>query len=275
MQNSLKFAPSITSIAFRLFVFAVALVVVTFALRPIVAQPVSDRPGAAPSKQHVNENAPNDRPPSMAENVQVMVELSDAPAAIVKGQALKEARAQAEVQRKAALANPSSPASQAILNKKVEISAAAAEQVQSHARHLDQLQQGLLPSLTGGKVNGHVLYRTQHAYNGIAMTVSPKSVSEIASLPGVKAVHPMHPKYLSTTFSDIDFLKARTASGPVGPWNNGVLGDNIKVADIDSGLDYVHANFGGPGTAAAYASVTDTSPFPNAFVDTSKVGGGI
>src|SRR5205814_2666347 len=39
--------------------------------------------------------------------------------------------------------------------------------------------------------------------------------------------------------------------------------------------DYVHANFGGPGTAAAYASVSDTSPFPNAFVDSSKVGGGI
>ena len=83
----------------------------------------------------------------------------------------------------------------------------------------------------------------------------------------------MHPKYLTAAFSDIDFLRTRTASG--GLWTTGnVHGDGIKIADIDTGLDYVHANFGGPATAAAYASVTDTSPFPNAFVDTAKVPGG-
>ena len=79
------------------------------------------------------------------------------------------------------------------------------------------------------------------------MIVNPKNLTAISQLPGIKAIHPMHPKYPSATFSDIDFLKARTASGPAGPWNSGVLGDGIKVADIDSGLDYVHRNFGGGG----------------------------
>ena len=32
----------------------------------------------------------------------------------------------------------------------------------------------------------------------------------------------------------------------------GLHGENIKVAIIDTGLDYTHANFGGPGTVAAF-----------------------
>jgi subtilisin family serine protease len=259
----------------RLFFFGAALFLAMLVLQSGFAQPASPDSGVARAKP-VNQNAPDDRPPSMKENVQVMVELSDVPAAVPYAEAMKAAREQAETERNAALANPTSPASQAILKnpKKIEISAADKARVESHAQRLDHTQQGLLPSLTGDKVSGKVLFRTQHAYNGIAMMVNPKNLTAISRLPGVKAIHPMHPKYPSATFSDIDFLKARTTSGSAGPWNGGVLGDGIKVADIDSGLDYVHANFGGPATAAAYASVTDTSPFPNAFVNTSKVPGG-
>src|SRR5205807_7779932 len=51
------------------------------------------------------------------------------------------------------------------------------------------------------------------------------------------------------------------------PWTTGnVHGEGIKVADIDTGLDYVHANFGGN---ADYTGVTDTNAnghFPNAKV---------
>ena len=253
----------------RLFLFGAALFVAMLLLPPSFAQPAKSD-GVAPAKP-VNQNAPDDRPPSMKENVQVMVELSDVPAAVPYAEAMKAARAQAEKERNAALANPKSPAAQATLKnpKKVEISAADKARVESHAQRLDHTQQGLLPSLTGGKVNGKVLFRAQHAYNGIAMIVNPKNLTAISQLPGIKAIHPMHPKYPSATFSDIDFLKARTASGPAGPWNSGVLGDGIKVADIDSGLDYVHRNFGGGGD---YTGVTDTNA--NGKFPTAKVPGG-
>ena len=51
----------------------------------------------------------------------------------------------------------------------------------------------------------------------------------------------------------------------------GVLGEGIKVAVIDTGIDYLHTNFGGPGTPEAYALDTTTlnEYFPNA-----KVAGG-
>jgi subtilisin family serine protease len=254
----------------RFFFFGAVLFVTMLLLRPSFAQPAKPDSGVAPAKP-VHVNAPDDRPPSMKENVQVMVELSDVPAAVPYAEAMKAARAQAETERNAALANPNSPASRATLKnpKKVEISAADNARVESHAQRLDHIQQGLLPSLTGGNVKAKVLFRTQHAYNGIAIMVNPKNLTAISQLPGVKAIHPMHPKYPSATFSDIDFLRARTTSGPTGPWNSAVLGDNIKVADIDSGLDYVHANFGGNGD---YAGVTDTDA--NGHFPSAKVPGG-
>src|SRR4029077_4284914 len=100
--------------------------------------------------------------------------------------------------------------------------------------------------------------------------VSPKHIAEIAQMPDVKAVHPLHPKQLSSTFSDIDFLRTRVASPNGGLWTTGgVLGEAIKVADIDTGLDYVHANFGGNGD---YTGVTDTNP--NGHFPSAKVPGG-
>jgi subtilisin family serine protease len=78
----------------------------------------------------------------------------------------------------------------------------------------------------------------------------------------------MHPKYLSAAFSDIDFLRTRIPTG--APWGTAsVHGEGIKVADIDTGLDYVHRNFGGN---ANYTGVTDTNA--NGHFPSAKVPGG-
>ena len=166
----------------RLFFFGAALFLAMLVLQSGFAQPARPDSGVAAAKP-VNQNAPNDRPPSMKENVQVMVELSDVPAAVPYAEAMQAARAQAEAERTTALANPNSPASRATLKnpKKVEISAADNARVESHAQRLDHIQQGLLPSLTGGNVKGKVLFRTQHAYNGIAMIVNPKNLRRFHS----------------------------------------------------------------------------------------------
>ncbi len=259
---------SVPSHPLRLFFSGVAI----FAVAAFALAAESDAPKANAGVTGT------DTPPSMKSVVQVMVELDQPPGAAIQAEAYKAARAQADAERTFALANPTAPGSQAILQSstKVKIGSAAANQVKSHVQQIKQTQQGILPSLTGAQIGGQVLYSVQRAYNGIALAVSPKKISEISKLPGVKAVHILRPKYPSVTFSDIDFLRTRTAAPNGGLWTTGgVLGENIKIADIDSGLDYVHTNFGGPGTAAAYASVSDTSPFPDPLiVDTTKVGGG-
>lgn len=212
-----------------------------------------------------------DLPPSMQEKVKVMVEMTEAPAAIMQAEELKVARLEADQEFANAQAHPNSPGAQAILKnpRKVELSATAAARIESRVQTLKQQQDALLSSLTSAPISAQVVFRVQRAYNGIAVSVNADRISEIAKLPGVKAIHAMHPKHPSTAFSDIDFLRARTVPG--GPWSTaGVHGEGIKVADIDSGLDYVHANFGGNGD---YTGVTDTDP--NGHFPSAKVPGGI
>src|ERR1700736_3536660 len=207
---------------------------------------------AQSSEDTIPSSSPDALPPSMQKSVQVMVELKDAPAAVTWAAALKQAQAQADAQRNYALQHPKLKTSQALLKttpQRVQISSASAKQVQSVAQKNDQTQQGLLPSLTGGDVGGKVIFRAQMAYNGIAMVVSPDKIAAIAALPGVKAVHPMNPKFHTAAFSDIDFLGVRGAWIKDGLAGN--TGTGVVVADIDTGLDYYHTDFGGAGTYPA------------------------
>src|SRR5581483_7053168 len=214
-----------------------------------------------------------DAPASRQAGVTVMVEMKDAPASVSYAAAYKTAVAQADAARIYALQHPNLKSSQALLaqkTQKVQISSAAASQVAATVNKIDSAQRSLLSSLAGNKVGGQVLFRAQRAYNGIAMVVSPDKIAAIEAMPGVKAVHAMQPKFHTDTFSDIDFLGGRSF------WSKtpfGIHGENIKVADIDSGLDYIHRNFGGPGSAG-YALVTDHTVAPNSFFPSPKVPGG-
>src|SRR5690606_34159609 len=61
--------------------------------------------------------------------------------------------------------------------------------------------------------------------------------------------------------------------------DTGFTGEGIKVAILDTGIDYTHATFGGPGTTEAYeaAHAAGTEPAdPTMFgPDAPRVKGGI
>lgn len=251
---------------FHFFSLGVCVVFALALTSPLLAQSSDDS---------IASVTPDAMPPSMQKSVQVMVELTAAPAGVVYATALKQAQAAYDQQRNYALQHPTLKTSQALLKKtttSIQISSTSATQVKTAVSKIDQAQRALLPALTGSSIGGQVVFRAQRAYNGIAMIVSPDKISAIAAMSGVKAVHPMVPKSLVTTFSDIDFLNTRPA-WTTGPF--GTHGENIKVADIDTGLDYIHRNFGGSGSAADYTATTDTSAVPNTNYPTPKIPGGI
>ncbi|MBI4927089.1 MAG: S8 family serine peptidase [Anaerolineae bacterium] len=103
-------------------------------------------------------------------------------------------------------------------------------------------QESLLASMKQANIEATELYRTQRVYNGIAMRVDAAKIKDIASLPGVKAVHRLLTKELDNNYS-VPLISAPQA------WQTyGNTGQNIKVGIIDSGIDYLHTDFGGPGT---------------------------
>jgi hypothetical protein len=205
--------------------------------------------------------------------VQVMIEMNTAPAVVTFAAELKVAQAEAAA-KQASVAGAKPPllaAADANKLPRVEISSAATARVQNEIVQIDGAQQALIPSLQN--LGAHILYRQQRAYNGIAVFVDANKISELAALPGVKAIHPMTILH-ANAFSSVDFLSTRTFWNLVYSGGVGIHGENIKCAVIDTGLDYIHTNFGGPGTDAAYASVSDKSPVPNPYFPTAKVPGG-
>ncbi|HEU5103175.1 MAG TPA: S8 family serine peptidase, partial [Roseiflexaceae bacterium] len=138
----------------------------------------------------------------------------------------------------------------------------ATRAAQAQLARIDQAQQRLLAPLAS--LGASVLYRTQRVYNGIAARIDAGKLSAIASLPGVRAIHPLV-KYHLDLESSVPLIRAPQL------WSGSNLtGLGVKIAIIDTGIDYVHTGFGGPGTQAAYdannTTVLGDVPFPTAKV---------
>ena len=88
----------------------------------------------------------------------------------------------------------------------------------------------------------------QFAYNGIKVRVARNEVAALAGLPNVVAVHAVQ-LVERDNVNSIPYLNI-----PTEVWDPedglGFTGEGIKIAIIDTGIDYTHADFGGPGTVA-------------------------
>jgi len=108
-------------------------------------------------------------------------------------------------------------------------------------------QDALRPSIQA--LGGTVLASYQSAINGIKVRISRGQVTSLASLPGVVAVRPVQLHYPNN-------LHGVPLVGAPAVWDgvNGLHGEGVKIAIIDTGIDYTHANFGGSGKASDYAA---------------------
>jgi subtilisin family serine protease len=134
-------------------------------------------------------------------------------------------------------------------NQKRSGAALGQNQQRTYARELDSKQDALMAQIRA--LGGQEIARVRKAHNAVAVHIDASQLATVASLPGVRAVRPVrnYSVDLSTTVPYI---------GAAAVQSTGVTGVGVRVAVLDTGIDYTHYNFGGPGTVAAYIAAAGT-----------------
>jgi subtilisin family serine protease len=152
------------------------------------------------------------------------------------------------------------------LGEPATLAAPNREAVIARGRRIGDMQAALQPQLA--LLGAQVLFQASLTYNGIAISIRADRLDQLRALPGVVDVQIIPPKQRSNADA-VPFVGAPAVWSAPG----GATGRGVRAGLIDSGIDYTHADFGGPGTPAAYASnnrtIIESGTFP-----TAKVVGG-
>jgi minor extracellular serine protease Vpr len=97
-------------------------------------------------------------------------------------------------------------------------------------------------------MGGDVVFRYDVLVNGFSAQLSQQAASALAARSDVASVQPVSVVHKENETS-VPFIGAPEV------WHDfGARGQGMNVAVVDTGVDYTHANFGGPGTVSAYES---------------------
>ena len=127
-------------------------------------------------------------------------------------------------------------------------------------------QDSFLSRLTSIDPGARVIARTQMVLNAVFAEVDAAKLDEIARDQAVTRVAPVG-EY------EIDLSETVPYIGATAVQQAGVTGKGVKVAVLDTGIDYTHEALGGSGNPAAYAANDPTVIEPGTF-PTAKVKGG-
>lgn len=149
-------------------------------------------------------------------------------------------------------------------NAKQKGSALNSSQQRNYVAALSKKQDALLAQIAG--LGGTQLGRVRIALNAVMVEVDASKIAAIAGLPNVASIRPLG-RYEVDLSETVPYVGAAAAQAA------GVDGIGVRVAVLDSGIDYTHYNLEGSGIVADFTendpTIIETGTFP-----TAKVVGG-
>jgi subtilisin family serine protease len=172
--------------------------------------------------------------------VSIGIELADEPSAVVYQKALKNGHGKASANAEA----------------------------KKQLGRIKAAQQKVLNALKK-EADAKVFFQTQRTFNGFGAFVKADKLDRIRAIEGVASVHVLVPHERSNAGS-VPFIGAPGAWVAGGGAN---AGQGMSIAVIDTGVDYIHTNFGGPGAGYAANNTTAIGDTPGVFPGPKVAGG--
>lgn len=126
-------------------------------------------------------------------------------------------------------------------------------QQRAYGRRIAAAQDQLVNQVRG--LGGRELGRVSKALNAVAVRIDAARIGALAALPNVQSVRPVI-NYELDLSETVPYIGASSVQA------SGVDGTGVRVAVLDSGIDYTHRNLGGAGTLAAYEAAYGTAATP-------------
>ena len=121
------------------------------------------------------------------------------------------------------------------------------------------------------EASSNIIYTTTNTVPGVAINGDAEAIRALAARGDVAKITGIVPKTYDNKGGDID-VRA------LDSWvQRDQTGEGVTIAVLDTGLDYTHSNFGGPGTLEAFAEAQamDEMPAPDSGLwDPEKFAGG-
>ena len=133
-----------------------------------------------------------------------------------------------------------------------------------HRQRIGESQAALASNIAS--VGGRELARVQVAHNAIAVRIDASQLTQLAAIPGVARVQPVL-NYEMTLTETVPYVGATAVHA------SGRDGAGVKVAVLDSGIDYLHAGLFGSGNPAEFAANNPDIIEPGTFPTAKVVGG--
>jgi minor extracellular serine protease Vpr len=90
-----------------------------------------------------------------------------------------------------------------------------------------------------------VLGSAQRALNAVMLRIDARQLARLANSPDVEHISPV-------VNYEMDLSETVPYIGATAAHESGFTGEGVRIAVLDSGIDYTHLSLGGPGTRAAY-----------------------